>query len=109
MSPVHHPDEEDLLGYASGTSPEWVSLVVACHLTYCPKCRADLDLFDDLGGALLDAGEVTGAEARGVRASDLTARPRPSQTAAPRLPGVPGIPRPLGPYLPEGRPAWRFL
>ena len=36
----HHPAEEILLGYAAGSLNEAAALIVATHLTYCPRCRA---------------------------------------------------------------------
>lgn len=108
MNPVHHPDEEDLLGYASGTSPEWISLVVACHLTYCPECRSEAALLDDLGGVLLDSVDTSPASPLGVSANELRALPEPREVVLPAM-TVPGLPRPLAPYLPREGTAWRFL
>jgi putative transcriptional regulator len=109
MTPVHHPDEEDLVGYASGTNPEWVSLVVACHLTYCAACRDDVELFDDLGGALLDSLDAREGGPLAARAGDVAARPRPPAVAASSATPVHGLPRPLGPYLPKDGTGFRFL
>jgi putative transcriptional regulator len=107
MMPVHHPEEEDLVGYASGTNPEWISLVVACHMTYCAACRDEVELLDDLGGALLDSLGAPGGSL-GANAKAITARPRPAETAPVAMP-VPGLPKPLAPYLPKEGAAWRFL
>lgn len=109
MNPVHHPDEEDLLGYASGTSPEWLSLVVACHLTYCPECRSDVELYEDLGGALVDSMVTKRADAPGATAREIAARPRPPERAPLPEIGVAGLPRPLAPYLSSSHPRWKFL
>src|SRR5262245_44130360 len=104
MTPVHHPVEEELVGYASGTNPEWISLVVACHLTYCTTCRQDVELFDDLGGVLLDTlGGQSGPLS--VSASGVAARPKPEAVVVPSV-SVPGLPRALGPYLPRDRAGW---
>ncbi|QKX18468.1 ChrR family anti-sigma-E factor [Microbulbifer sp. YPW1] len=49
----HHPDNNMLLEYASG-SLNWAhSIVVAAHLQLCPKCAADLKLLNGIGGNLL--------------------------------------------------------
>lgn len=109
MTPLHHPDEEELVGYASGTNPEWISLVVACHLTFCATCRDDVALYDDLGGALLDSLGTPEGRSLGVIAGELTARPRPPVAPPALAMPVPGLPKPLGPYLPKGPVAWRFL
>lgn len=108
MTPLHHPEEEELVGYASGTSPEWVSLVVACHLTFCAACRDDVALFDDVGGALLDSLGTGEGRSIGASARDVASRPRPDVAPAVAMP-VSGLPRPLAPYLPKESVAWRFL
>ena len=108
MNPSHHPDEEDLVGYASGTSPEWIALVVACHLTYCPGCRDEVALLDDVGGLLLESLDQPAHGALGVAARDITSRPKP-ETRTTEVVTVPGLPRPLAPYLPKARSGWRFL
>jgi putative transcriptional regulator len=108
MTPVHHPHEEELIGYASGTNPEWISLIVACHLTYCATCREDVELFDDLGGALLDSLETREGDRLGVRASDVAVRPRAVAPEAPIMP-VAGLPWPLASYLPKDGAGFRFL
>jgi putative transcriptional regulator len=109
MTPVHHPDEEELVGYASGTNPEWVSLVVACHLTYCPACRDDVELFDDLGGVLLDSLDVPEGGPLAARASEVAAKPRPPPVAESPVMAVQGLPWPLAPYLPKDGTGFRFL
>lgn len=53
-SPTHHPSDEHLLDYASGAAAEPMALVVASHLSFCPRCRGELQQLDRLGGALLD-------------------------------------------------------
>lgn len=53
--PVHHPREELLAAYAAGGLPESVELVIATHLALCPECRAAVETFEAIGGALLDA------------------------------------------------------
>lgn len=51
----HHPDNNMLLEYASG-SLNWAhSLVVSAHLQLCPKCAAQLKLLNSIGGALLES------------------------------------------------------
>ena len=40
MTPTFHPPDDLLVEYAAGETPESVSLVIACHATLCPTCRA---------------------------------------------------------------------
>ena len=53
----HHPDNNMLLEYASG-SLNWAhSLVVSAHVQLCPKCAAQLQLLNGIGGSLLAASQ----------------------------------------------------
>jgi putative transcriptional regulator len=109
MTPTHHPYPDDLASYASGAAPEWMSLVVACHLTYCAECREEVSLLDDLGGALVDTLPVDGdavnvPPAPAPRATQPRAEPPRVDSPLARI-----IPRPLHAYFKEPTPAWRFL
>lgn len=53
--PTHHVPDEDLLSYAAGTLSAGVELLVACHLTLCPRCRVQLRLAEQIGGSLFGA------------------------------------------------------
>jgi putative transcriptional regulator len=110
MTPTHHPDPDDLAAYSSGAAPEWLSLVVACHLTYCAECRDEVKLLDELGGALLDSLDD------GVRDDRLIVPATPARQAdVPPVrtfddsPLARSIPRPLHAYFKEPVPAWRFM
>jgi len=48
------------MAYASGNLPEAFNLVVATHVSMCDECRARLQSYDAIGGALLD--DDTGIE-----------------------------------------------
>ncbi|MFD1216471.1 ChrR family anti-sigma-E factor [Microbulbifer celer] len=50
----HHPDNNMLLEYASGSLNRAHSLVVSAHLQLCNECTAQLKLLNGIGGALLD-------------------------------------------------------
>ena len=62
---AHHVPDEALLAYAAGGSTVGEDLLVACHLTLCPECRARADEADRIGAALstrtapVDVDEVT--------------------------------------------------
>ena len=60
MSSVkHHLTDALLMSYASGTLEEGFSLVVATHISLCDECRARLEAFEAVGGALIeDTGDV---------------------------------------------------
>ena len=55
MKIKHHPDEEFLLDYATGSLEESWSLAIATHLALCPQCRATLSQIEAIGGNFLDA------------------------------------------------------
>ena len=50
----HHPSPELLAEYAAGNAPDAVALLIACHITLCPKCRAEVERLEAIGGALLN-------------------------------------------------------
>jgi len=53
----HHPDCSTLMAYASGTLGEALSVVVACHVAWCPSCQRDLRCHEETGGAIIDGIE----------------------------------------------------
>ncbi|MGF1454676.1 MAG: ChrR family anti-sigma-E factor [Alphaproteobacteria bacterium] len=55
--PLHHPDPEMLLAFATGALDPALSLVIETHAALCPQCRKDLDTYDAIGGAMLDAAD----------------------------------------------------
>jgi putative transcriptional regulator len=109
MTPTHHPDPDDLASYASGVAPEWMSVVVACHLTYCSDCRDDVALLDDLGGALLDTLADPGGAPLAAPVATAPSVEAPKKTAYVDSPIARGIPRPLHRYFKDAVPTWRFL
>ena len=50
----HHLTESLLMAYSSGNLPEALSLAVATHISICDHCRAVLESYDAVGGALLE-------------------------------------------------------
>ncbi|MCV6594654.1 MAG: ChrR family anti-sigma-E factor [Silicimonas sp.] len=58
MSDVqHHLTDALLMSYASGSLTEGYALVVATHVSMCDECRARLESFEALGGALVDEAD----------------------------------------------------
>jgi putative transcriptional regulator len=111
MTVLHHPEAEELVAYASGAAPEWLSLVIACHLTYCAECRAEVELLDDLGGVLLDRLEAD-PEAKPLPVPNAAAKAQPPASLSPppdaARASMAGLPRPLNDYFVD-EPRWRFL
>jgi putative transcriptional regulator len=103
--PRHHPPETLLLEYATGVLREAQALAVATHLAYCPDCRRQAALLDEVGGALLDAlpPEPLPQDALAsvvARLDDVVAEPTPdTRTTAADLVGDLLVPEPLRGYL----------
>lgn len=55
IAPIHHPDEDVLLEYATGKASQATSVMVATHLALCPACRAEVRRLEALGGILMEA------------------------------------------------------
>lgn len=58
MSIQHHLDDDTLFAYAAGNLPEAFNLIIATHVSLCDQCRATVESFDALGGAVLDKAET---------------------------------------------------
>ena len=85
----HHLTDNLLMAYASGNLSEGFSLVVATHISLCDECRARLEGFEAVGGALIDTNESVSVDPgsfdatlalieRGLGASAPPARTLPS-------------------------------
>lgn len=108
MSPVYHPQPDELVSYAAGTSPEWLSLLIACHATLCPECRDAIALCNAVGGELLDG------ICRETSRPETLVAPEPPQAEPPVSPVSvvmpdPCLPLPLARYFTDTKPRWRFL
>lgn len=57
MRVQHHPDCTTLMAYASGTLGEALSVVMACHVAWCPSCQRELRRHEETGGAIIDGIE----------------------------------------------------
>lgn len=113
--PTHHPSEARLLDYVAGSMVEPMSLLVATHLAFCPRCRRGAHELEALGGALLEELEPTPLAGDGL-ARVLARLERPAEEAddrAPRLSmaGEPDLPEPLRSCIggPLASLSWRRL
>lgn len=55
----HHLSNEILMAYSAGSLPEAFNLMVASHVSLCDACRAQVESFDAVGGAILDEEVVS--------------------------------------------------
>jgi putative transcriptional regulator len=86
MTITHHPSDETLAAFASGTLDAGRAVVVATHVCLCPRCRHAMQALEHIGGALLEAAAPTdmspGALERAVaQVTGVT----PSKDLAPRV------------------------
>ncbi len=51
---THHPTDETLAAYASGTLDEPRRLIVGMHVSRCAACAGELARYEAIGGALLE-------------------------------------------------------
>jgi len=95
----HHPSDELLLAAAAGTLDSGAAIVLGAHIETCARCRADLHLFEGLGGAMLEAIEpaLMAPEALASTLATIDG----AQAPTPR-PAAPTVPAPLRPDLPPG-------
>jgi len=55
---THHLTDELIMGYSAGRLPEAVDLLIAAHISICDDCRAQMESYDALGGALLEDDSI---------------------------------------------------
>ena len=98
MTIKHHLEEDTLLAYAAGNLPEAFNLVVAAHISLCDSCRAVVESYDTLGGALIEDADTAPMHqdslARTLAQLDETPVDRPAPAVET---GV--LPRPVRDYL----------
>ena len=59
MTITHHLDHATLVAYGAGTLPTGLNTIVKAHLEFCPACRKDAVVANEIGGSLLnDSQEV---------------------------------------------------
>jgi len=98
----HHPDCATLMAYASGTLSEALTMVVACHVAWCPQCQRELRCHEETGGAIIDRMEAVpvkpGCLDAVLQRIDAECREARARDCAPELAGEAhrmGLPRPL--------------
>lgn len=89
MDTTHHIPPNVLAAYAAGTLEEAYSLVVACHVSLCDTCRADLTAYESVGGSLLDGPDEVSLDPGAldatmalIQSAPELPRPRPARMAS---------------------------
>jgi putative transcriptional regulator len=92
----HHPSDLTLAAYVAGSLPEAFALAVTTHVAGCPRCLAEADLFERIGGSMLETIEPVPLEPGALDAvtSRLAKGAAPIASAA-RPIRYPGLPAPL--------------
>ncbi len=98
----HHLTDALLMRYAAGNLPEAFGLVVATHVSLCDGCRARLEAFETVGGAMMEAepeAELSDAAlARVMARLDVPVVVAPAAVAPSRMrKGV--LPAPVAAYV----------
>lgn len=97
MTITHHFQDDTLLAYAAGSLPEAFNLIVAAHISLCDDCRAVVESYDSLGGAVM---EDTPAQDMSAGSLDAVLAQLDDLPPAPRRPFIPGtFPAPLRSYV----------
>ena len=48
-----HPSSDMLLKYSMGNTTEAESLIISCHIAYCPECKEEIKKYETIGGYYL--------------------------------------------------------
>lgn len=98
METTHHIPANLIAAYAAGTLPEAYSLVIACHVSLCDSCRADLEAYETLGGEVLDRGAESALAPDALEATLALIQAEPVSRAAPKPRQQSAFPAPLQDY-----------
>lgn len=106
----HHLNDALLMAYAAGHLSEAFGLVVATHVTMCDDCRARLESFEALGGAVIEAEDET-AVSTDALARMMARLEVPVVSAPPKAPRKTSLPSPVAAYVGGDLDAvkWRAL
>jgi putative transcriptional regulator len=94
----HHLTDALLMAYSAGNLPEAFNLTVAAHISVCDECRARLEAFDSVGGALVEESEAVEMSAGSLNAV-LERLKDPSDSAKRQSKSKGVLPAPLQDYV----------
>ena len=96
----HHLTDALLMSYAAGNLEEGFALVVATHVSLCDECRARLESFEAVGGALVDDCETAIMSDDALEATMALIEAAPKVARAPRMSARDSVfPSPLQDYV----------
>ena len=50
----YHPSDHLLMQYAAGQAPNAMGIIIACHVEKCAVCATKVNLYEELGGDILE-------------------------------------------------------
>lgn len=95
---AHHVPDTMLLDHATGTLPVAADVLVATHLSLCPRCRGDLAMIEGAAGAMLESIEPAAGDDEAGLAAILGILDAP--LPAPTVPAAPCASSPPEDLLP---------
>lgn len=99
MDTTHHIPSEILASYAAGSLDEAFSLVVACHVSLCDTCRAEVESYEAVGGVVLEAAQTEAMSPDALEATMAMIKSAPTVSAKPQRQAKPSVfPAPLQHY-----------
>ena len=102
METNRHIPSTVLATYATGNLAEAYSLVVACHVSLCDTCRAELAAFEAVGGDLLEHSDESALAPHSLEATLARIEAEPKGPSAPLRPTASVFPEPLQRYVGAG-------
>lgn len=104
---AHHPADAMLAAYAVGQLPHAFCIVMASHVSLCLQCRATVEAYQSVGGAVIEATEKVSLSA-GLKSEILLQLDDPVEAAAVyRRSGI--FPGPVVEALKGRAPRWKSL
>src|SRR5689334_9012790 len=104
MTITHHPSDETLAAFASGSLDEARSVVVAAHVALCARCRATKGTLEQIGGTLIEQASPAPLRAEVLDAALARIGTGAAPGRAPRA--TADYPAVLAPY---GVGPWRWI
>jgi len=71
MMPNFHPNQEDLIEFASGSLSKHHPILISCHLRICEQCRMEHSKMKSISAVILDSAEPVEADLQSLKSSLL--------------------------------------
>lgn len=95
----YHPSDELLMEFTAGQKHDALGIMVACHLETCRECQKRSQVFEQLGGEILEETQET-TLSEGLLNKLLSRLSESPNNAAPVEQGDTRLPRPLRRFVP---------